>query len=168
VVSLLKHSSPIWIFSNILGVVQSALMGAQIVFYNHNGFLPLLGAVSLAGLMIFLITSGMWTPMAMLIPALFWIAMSLVLAINIPQIIQNYKLYSLEHRAPVGMDPLYPGAVAMGSFLSLLTALYRFDWYWILINVTAIVMPLIAMAQILKPKIANEILSKIPIPKKLK
>jgi uncharacterized protein with PQ loop repeat len=168
VVSLLKHSSPIWIFSNIIGVAQGALMGAQIVFYNHNGFLPLLGSVGVAGLMIFLITSGMWTPMAMLIPVLFWIAMSLVLSINIPQIIKNYKLYSLEHRAPVGIDPLYPGVVAMGSFLSLLIALHRLDVYWTLINITAIVMPLIAMAQILKPKIANEILSKIPIPKKWK
>lgn len=160
-VSLLKHSSPLWQLINVAGVLESASVIAQMLFYNRLGgrFSALAGA-ALAIPTALALSGALFSP-TLWASVLFWTAIGLLTAINIPQIKTNFQLYQRERRAPSGISPLTPALVVAGSLLSLVSAVSRKDLYWILTNVISVAMCLLVLAQIYIPAKTSSIFEKI-------
>ena len=153
--SLIKHSSPFWISSNLAGLLESSVLVSQILLYSPRGVQGLLSALSVAGATSVAIFAGIAFP-----GFLFWTSMTLLTILNIPQIAANFKLYRKTQKAPEGLSPLLSMLVVAGSALSLVVALAQGNFYWILPNLTSIVMSAMILAQIYFPKYANSILAR--------
>ena len=165
--SLIGHSSPLWIISNIAGVVESAILAAQVnisspqpgnwkkTFLAAGAALIPAAALTLAGLFFWPAAS------AGLGGTAFAIAVALLYALNGPQIAMNYSLWQNHKRIPEGANPLMPGLVALGSLISLLAAASLGDVLWAVNSLIAIATSSIVLSQIFFPAAANGALSPV-------
>lgn len=153
--SLIKHSSPFWVASNLSGLLESSVFISQILLYNHKGVRGALSALSVALVSLAAVLGGISFP-----SVLFGAALGLLTVLNVPQIAANFKLYRAERKSPEGLSPLLSVLVIAGSALSLVVAATQGNIYWILTNAVSILMSALVLGQIYAPGPVNSILSK--------
>ncbi len=159
--SLIKHSSPFWVSSNLAGLLENSVLVSQILMYNQKGMRGALGVLPVAAVTAAAIFGGISFP-----TVLFGAAIGLLTVSSIPQIVANFKLYRAEGKSPEGLSPLLPALALAGSILSLAVAVSQGNIYWILTNSVAIVMSALILAQIYAPGRANSILAKALFPRR--
>jgi uncharacterized protein with PQ loop repeat len=153
--SLIQHSSPFWVASNLSGLLESSVLISQILLYNHKGVRGALSALSVAVGSLAAVLGGISFP-----AVLFGAALGLLTVLNIPQIAANLKLYRAERKSPEGLSPLLSVLVISGSALSLVVALAQGNIYWVLTNAVSILMSALILGQIYAPGPVNFVLSK--------
>ena len=145
--SLIKHSSPFWVSSNLAGLLENSVLVSQILMYNQKGMRGALGVLPVAAVTAAAIFGGISFP-----TVLFGAAIGLLTVSSIPQIVANFKLYRAEGKSPEGLSPLLPALALAGSILSLAVAVSQGNIYWILTNSVAIVMSALILAKAFFPR----------------
>ena len=153
--SLIKHASPFWVASNLSGLLESSVLISQILLYNHKGVRGALSALSVALGSLAAVIGGISFP-----SVLFGTALGLLMVLNVPQIVANFKLYRAERKPPEGLSPLLSVLVIVGSALSLVVAATQGNIDWVLINLVSILMSALMLGQIYAPGPVNSALSK--------
>jgi len=161
IVSWIRQSSVWYILMNGSGVVQSTLMLVQINAYAPSARAFRTSAVSASSIVIvgLLALRGKGAAPTAWAYVLFPIAMGLLIVMNLPQILKNYRLFRAQSKAP-RITPIYPGMVITGSCFHLIAAVSFKDSFWAVNSALSVAQASVLLGQVLLPGKTNTVLGR--------
>ena len=155
-------STPIfwWNFVNLLGVAQSAIVVAQILYYRRDAsdLKKTALTAALTALLLVPMAAQAFLSLTAWLNLVFAGAVALLWVLNYPQISQSYHSWNTERHIPEGISPLSKLLVLVGSLLHFYAAVVGLDIRWMMNGIVSTLGSAIVLAQIYAPQASNDLL----------